>query len=173
MEHELPAVLTVGEVLWRLGVAGLPVAANGFFVAAELALVGARRTRIEQLAEHGHTRARLAGVATTHLDHFSSASQLEHEEVQDEIQDTGEATLLSGSAPVTDVNERFGLMLPEEDFTTMGGFVMKRLGRLPRPGTDVRFEGGGLRVPAMDGRRILRSSLVLTHDDGSVATGSE
>jgi CBS domain containing-hemolysin-like protein len=89
----------------------------------------------------------------------------EHEEAEEEIEDTGEATLVSGSAPVADVNERYGLSLPEEDFTTMAGYVMGRLGRIPRPGDEIVFEGGGLRVLAMDGRRILRMSLALSHED--------
>jgi putative hemolysin len=89
----------------------------------------------------------------------------EHEEAEEEIEDTGEATLVSGSAPVADVNERYGLSLPEEDFTTMAGYVMGRLGRIPRPGDEIVFEGGGLRVLAMDGRRILRMSLALSQED--------
>jgi len=76
MEHDIPAVLTVAQVLWRLGLAVLLVAANGFFVAAEFSLVGARRTRIDALAAEGSRRARLAREAITHLDHYISATQL-------------------------------------------------------------------------------------------------
>ena len=60
--EEVHATLTIGEVLFRLLIALLLVAANGFFVAAEFALVGARRTRIEQMAATGNRRARLARV---------------------------------------------------------------------------------------------------------------
>nr|NIW35263.1 DUF21 domain-containing protein [Gemmatimonadota bacterium] len=76
MESEIAQVLTLGQIFLRLGIAVLLVAANGFFVAAEFALVGARRTRIDQLAEDGHAGARLAGTAITHLDHYISATQL-------------------------------------------------------------------------------------------------
>ncbi|MGK7310862.1 MAG: hemolysin family protein [Candidatus Longimicrobiales bacterium M2_2A_002] len=85
----------------------------------------------------------------------------EHEEPDEEILDTGDATLLSGTVPVTDVNERYGLGLPEADYTTIAGYLLGRLGRLARPGDEVAFEGGRLRVLAVDGRRILRAALFL------------
>ncbi|HEX6937847.1 MAG TPA: hemolysin family protein [Longimicrobiales bacterium] len=74
MEPE--TALSTGDIVWRLSLAMLLVFANAFFVAAEFALVGARRTRIESLAEAGNTRARLARRAIDHLDHYISATQL-------------------------------------------------------------------------------------------------
>lgn len=68
--------LTLVEVAWRLGIAVLLVVANGFFVAAEFAFVGARRPRIEAMAEAGNRRAVLANHAIRHLDHYISATQL-------------------------------------------------------------------------------------------------
>ncbi|HEX3052162.1 MAG TPA: hemolysin family protein [Aggregatilineaceae bacterium] len=54
----------------------LLVAMNGFFVAAEFSLVGARRTRITQLANEGNAGARAAESAIEHLDSFIAATQL-------------------------------------------------------------------------------------------------
>ncbi|HEX6133665.1 MAG TPA: hemolysin family protein [Longimicrobiales bacterium] len=68
--------LGIGAIFLRLGVAFLLVAANGFFVAAEFALVGARRTRIEALARTGNRRARMAEAAIHRLDHYISGTQL-------------------------------------------------------------------------------------------------
>jgi CBS domain containing-hemolysin-like protein len=68
--------LSIGSIAWRLGLALLLVAANGFFVAAEFALVGARRTRIEGMARSGNRRARLAESAIRHMDHYISGTQL-------------------------------------------------------------------------------------------------
>ncbi|HUG38997.1 MAG TPA: hemolysin family protein [Longimicrobiales bacterium] len=96
----------------------------------------------------------------------------EHEEVQDEILEIAEGgVLISGTVGVSEINERFDLELPEEDYTTVAGYVMGRLGRLARPGDEVAFRGGRLRVLAMDGRRILRVALLLDpagddEDDG-------
>jgi CBS domain containing-hemolysin-like protein len=70
------ATLSVVSILWRLGVAFLLVAANGFFVAAEFALVGARRARIEAWANAGNRRAKLANYAIHRLDHYISGTQL-------------------------------------------------------------------------------------------------
>lgn len=52
------------------------VAANGFFVAAEFSLVGARRTRIAQLAAEGSAVAKVAQKAMEHLDSYIAATQL-------------------------------------------------------------------------------------------------
>ena len=71
-EHEL----TFGAIALRVGLVFLLVAANGFFVSAEFALVGARRTHIEGLAQRGNRRARAARFAIAHLDHFISGTQL-------------------------------------------------------------------------------------------------
>jgi putative hemolysin len=66
--------------------------------------------------------------------------------------------LVEGSAPMEDVATHFGMdSLPEDEagaYHTIGGFVMARLGRVPRT-ADV-FEWGGLKfeVMDMDGRRI-------------------
>jgi magnesium and cobalt exporter, CNNM family len=52
------------------------VALNAFFVAAEFALVGARRTRLEEMAQRGDRKALLAQRATRSLDRYISATQL-------------------------------------------------------------------------------------------------
>ena len=54
----------------------LLVATNGFFVAAEFALVGSRRTRITQLASEGNGAAKVAQTAMEHLDSYIAATQL-------------------------------------------------------------------------------------------------
>ena len=70
------AALGIGSVIWRLSTVFLLVLANGFFVAAEFALVGARRTRIEALVRKGSRSAKMAKYAIAHLDHYISATQL-------------------------------------------------------------------------------------------------
>lgn len=70
------APLAAGAVALRFAIVFLLVLANAFFVAAEFALVGARRTRIEALARKGSRPARLARHAIQHLDYYISATQL-------------------------------------------------------------------------------------------------
>src|SRR4051812_35654454 len=54
----------------------LLLAANGFFVAAEFALVAVRKTRMQELERKGFKRAALVLQALEHLDRFIAATQL-------------------------------------------------------------------------------------------------
>ena len=66
----------MGEILLKLlALMGL-VLANGFFVAAEFAIVKIRGTRLKELAAEGNVRARWAGHVVRHLDSYLSATQL-------------------------------------------------------------------------------------------------
>ncbi|MBP3960603.1 HlyC/CorC family transporter [Gemmata sp. G18] len=69
------------DVHWAWTAAGLLavpalVALNGFFVAAEFALVAVRRTRVEELVRQGTVGARAALDAVAHLDRTIAATQL-------------------------------------------------------------------------------------------------
>ena len=52
------------------------IAANGFFVAGEFALVKIRATRINQLAEEGNKTAKVIQKQLAHLDTYIAATQL-------------------------------------------------------------------------------------------------
>ncbi len=60
----------------KLAVVLLLVLLNGFFVAAEFAIVKVRTTQIEPLMKSGLKRAKLAYEVITHLDEYLSATQL-------------------------------------------------------------------------------------------------
>jgi CBS domain containing-hemolysin-like protein len=63
---------------------------------------------------------------------------------------------IDGLALVTDVNAQFGLDIDEDTYTTIGGYVLGRLGRRPRVGDTIDVEGRRLRVDALDGLRVAR-----------------
>jgi CBS domain containing-hemolysin-like protein len=63
-------------IAWRLGATIFFVLLNGFFVAAEFALVKVRATRIEALLKGGSRRARGVQHVLAHLDRYLSACQL-------------------------------------------------------------------------------------------------
>jgi CBS domain containing-hemolysin-like protein len=63
-------------VTWRLGATLFFVALNGFFVAAEFALVKVREPRIAQLARDGSRAAPTVQHILRHLDRYLSACQL-------------------------------------------------------------------------------------------------
>jgi CBS domain containing-hemolysin-like protein len=71
-----PDQLTVESLAWRLSAVLALVLANAFFVAAEFALVGARRTKLDQMAAAGDRGARSAQQAVRHLDRYLSGTQL-------------------------------------------------------------------------------------------------
>ncbi len=62
--------------VWLLLLALLFVLANGFFVAAEFAIVKVRSTQITELADQGSRRAKMAKRLIRHLDAYLSATQL-------------------------------------------------------------------------------------------------
>jgi CBS domain containing-hemolysin-like protein len=68
--------LTVSSMALKLGIVLLLVLANGFFVAAEFALVAARRSRVDQMAAEGDKGARRVQRALKDLDRYISATQL-------------------------------------------------------------------------------------------------
>ena len=64
------------EVAFRLFAVLFLVLLNGFFVAAEFAIVKVRSTQIETLVKRHHRRARVADNVIQHLDAYLSATQL-------------------------------------------------------------------------------------------------
>ncbi len=64
------------DILFRLLAVLFLVAANGFFVAAEFALVSVRRTRIDELVQEGRPFAREVRRALEDIDAYIAATQL-------------------------------------------------------------------------------------------------
>ena len=98
------------------------------------------------------------------------------EEIVGEIQDeydteqalfervSDDVLLADGRLPVADAEDAFGLEIGDEDddFDSLGGFVQKQLGRLPRDGD--RFETGALLVEVLmvDRHRVRQLRLTRT-----------
>lgn len=72
---DMEATESVSVVVGLVGVLAL-VLANAFFVAAEFALVGARKTRLDEMSRAGDRKATLARRAIQSLDRYISATQL-------------------------------------------------------------------------------------------------
>ena len=81
------------------------------------------------------------------LDEYDEAPALPAREGADTV-------IVPGSSDISELNERFGLSVPEEDYTTIGGFVFGRLGRLPAVGDRITAGNAVFSVREMDGRRI-------------------
>ena len=63
---------------------------------------------------------------------------------------------IDGLALVADINAQFGLHIDEATYTTIGGYVLGRLGRRAKVGDSIDIEGRKLRVEAIDGLRVAR-----------------
>jgi putative hemolysin len=68
---------------------------------------------------------------------------------------------LAGSFPIDDFNERFGKRLPVEDYHTVGGFLFGEIGRAPKEGDTVAFDGARFEVHAVEGTRITEVDVTL------------
>jgi magnesium and cobalt transporter len=55
---------------------------------------------------------------------------------------------------IDEFNEYFGVSLSDEEYETVGGLVMHALGRLPRRGEKIDFDGFSFKVVRGDRRRI-------------------
>ena len=64
--------------------------------------------------------------------------------------------ILPGSTEIGDVNRMLKLHLDDTDYTTIGGLLFGRLGRLPKVGDRVNLEGATFEILEMDGRRVGR-----------------
>jgi CBS domain containing-hemolysin-like protein len=62
--------------------------------------------------------------------------------------------IVPGNTDINELNERYGLSVSDEDYTTIGGFLFGALGRLPIVGDRVTAGGAIFTVREMDGRRI-------------------
>src|SRR3981189_2031170 len=92
-------------------------------------------------------------------------------EIHDEYDATPEPGLPDGARPsevdgllnLNDFAERAGFVLPSGPYDTVGGFLMAKLGRLPRLGDEVLVPTPGanwrLSVVGLDGRRVSRVAL--------------
>jgi CBS domain containing-hemolysin-like protein len=90
-------------------------------------------------------------------------------EIRDEY-DEGEAAVhrigtadwyyVPGSARPDQLRSTVGIDLPEGEYETLGGFVMDRLGRIPRRGDHIEHDRWVLRVRRMDGRRVAEVELM-------------
>jgi len=102
------------------------------------------------------------------LEEIVGEIQDEFDEDEASIEEIGENLFaIDGRIPISDVNDRFELDLPNEDFDTIGGYVLGSLGRPPNVGDTVEADGVTLNVKSVDGPRV--SMLTLrrgTHQQG-------
>jgi CBS domain containing-hemolysin-like protein len=79
--------------------------------------------------------------------------------------------IVPGNTNIGELNERFGLDVPDDDYTTIGGFVFGALGRMPVVGDRTTAGGAVFTVREMDGRRVETLAVDL-HSAGDRRSGT-
>lgn len=66
----------------------------------------------------------------------------------------GAVPIVSGGTEIADVNRLLRLHLEDDDYTTIGGLLFGRLGRLPKVGDRITLDSATFEILEMDGRRV-------------------
>ena len=105
------------------------------------------------LDEYGGT----AGIVTMEDLLEEIVGEIHDEYDEPELLDAAEPgadVLVAGSMNIHELNERFGLAVPDDEYTTIGGYIFGALGRLPVVGDRVTASHAIFTVKAMQGRRV-------------------
>jgi CBS domain containing-hemolysin-like protein len=105
------------------------------------------------LDEYGGT----AGVVTMEdlLEEIVGEILDEYDESPEQpARENADTVIVPGATDISELNSRFGLSVPEVRYTTIGGFVFGKLGRLPQVGDRVTAGNAVFTVREMDHRRI-------------------
>jgi putative hemolysin len=80
----------------------------------------------------------------------------EHDREEDVARVVNPRTLaVMARAPIAELNERYGLRLPEGDeYASIGGFVLERLGHIPKPGEQLNAGGITITITRSDLRAV-------------------
>jgi putative hemolysin len=96
-------------------------------------------------------------------------------EIQDEfdteaprMESTPDGYVVDGLVLLDEIATRLGVSLPQNESSTLGGFVIARLGRMARIGDSVALDGYSAKVIEMKGRRV--SKLLLAPEPRAAAS---
>jgi CBS domain containing-hemolysin-like protein len=107
------------------------------------------------LDEHGGT----AGVVTLEdvLEELVGDIRDEYDIAELGVEQYGPGRfLVPGTLHIAEAAEKLGLELPDGEYETIAGFLMDRLGRIPKRTDVVEFEAWRLRVLSMHRRRVVQ-----------------
>ena len=173
---EIKALLTLlrrGGTDWRTLVR--PAAAIPETVSVEVAVAEMRAHDAQLLVlvdEHGGTSGILTSdeVLQRLLGRWLSGVERDREHIRSLA--SGHF-LLNGLTLISDAEDATGVELADEGFDTVGGFVMAKLGRIPKVGDRVPVPGWEFRVTAMDGRRVARVLVMRSQPPGNATVPEE
>lgn len=120
--------------------------------------------------EHGGT----AGIVTLEdvLEELVGEIRDEHDAEEMGIEVLGERRwLVPGGLRIEDAAARLGVDLPEGDYETVAGFLMDRLGRIPKRRDVIDYDHWRLRVRNMHRRRVVQVLIEPARSEPESATG--
>jgi putative hemolysin len=116
-----------------------------------------QRSRL-QLALVVDEYGQVAGLVTTEdlLEEIVGEIEDEYDVAEELTRVVGPRTLaVAGRTPVAELNERFGLRLPEsDDYATIAGLVVERLGHIPKSGEQLKVNDLSISVVRSDARAV-------------------
>ncbi len=87
-------------------------------------------------------------------------------EVEDIIEIGKSTFLCDARVDIEDLQERTDIVLPEEDFDTLGGFVFDLFGKIPVKLEKVSYEGMDFIIQDMDGHKIKTVKIIIQPESG-------
>jgi CBS domain containing-hemolysin-like protein len=107
------------------------------------------------LDEHGGT----AGLVTIEdlVEEIVGELRDEHDRVHADIVPTDDGFLFDPGLRPDELRQRIGVSIPDDDdYDTVGGYVLDRLERIPEVGEELEIPDGTIRVERLDGVRLSR-----------------
>jgi CBS domain containing-hemolysin-like protein len=117
------------------------------------------RERGQQMAITVNEHGGVAGLVTLNqlLEVIVGPVGEEGEPVEEDFLAIGEGQFdVSASMPILEANEKLGMKLPEGDYHTIAGFILKQLSHIPQEGEAFRHGNMRLEVKEMRGVKIQR-----------------
>ena len=67
---------------------------------------------------------------------------------------------ISARAEIDEINEKFELQIPEGDYTTLAGFIIEELGRIPKAGEKIELESCQIIIEKASLKRVILVKLI-------------
>jgi magnesium and cobalt transporter len=81
----------------------------------------------------------------------------EHDAEEDDfVLQEGGSYMVSGWANLDDFEEVFKVRVPREGYDSLAGFIIHLLGKVPKKGEEITFEGLSMKIQVSDPKRITR-----------------
>ena len=77
------------------------------------------------------------------------------------LEDDLDRSLLNLNKSLIRKNPHRDIKLPEGEFESVGGFIIHRLGKIPKVGEQIVFEDLGMAIKSADGRKIDKILIIL------------